>query len=240
MEGFYYNNIFETKGIEYLVIIGFFMILIPFWIILNKQVKLKGRFQKTIGSLTARLLRIPQGLFYCSNHTWAHLESSGDAKVGIDDFLAHIAGEVTITYTRKPGDRVFKGDLLARLDNNGRILNVFSPISGEISYTNRIVNDTVGLINEDPYRKGWMYKIKPENWKAETASYHLAGEATVWFERELARFKDFLSRSMTGLSPHTSSMVLQDGGELADHPLSSLPEKIWRDFENDFLANPGR
>ncbi len=32
MEGFTYTNIFETKGIEYIIIICFFLILIPFWI----------------------------------------------------------------------------------------------------------------------------------------------------------------------------------------------------------------
>ena len=40
MEQFTYNNIFETKGIEYLLIIGFFLVLIPFWLILNKRVEI--------------------------------------------------------------------------------------------------------------------------------------------------------------------------------------------------------
>ncbi len=50
MDGFSYNNIFETKGIEYLVIIAFFLILIPFWIKLNKKVKTTEHVQKTLES----------------------------------------------------------------------------------------------------------------------------------------------------------------------------------------------
>ena len=47
MDGFSYNNIFETKGIEYLVVIAFFALLIPFWITLNKQAKITGQIQKS-------------------------------------------------------------------------------------------------------------------------------------------------------------------------------------------------
>ena len=39
MDGFSYSDIFATKGIEYLIIISFLALLVPFWIILNKQVK---------------------------------------------------------------------------------------------------------------------------------------------------------------------------------------------------------
>ena len=38
MDGFTYHDIFETKGLEYLAIIAFFLLLIPFWIILNRKV----------------------------------------------------------------------------------------------------------------------------------------------------------------------------------------------------------
>ena len=41
MDGFSYHDIFATKGLEYLVIIAFLALLIPFWIVLNKQVKIK-------------------------------------------------------------------------------------------------------------------------------------------------------------------------------------------------------
>ena len=44
MDGFSYYNIFDTKGIEYLVVIAFLLLLIPFWLALNKQVKIKTEF----------------------------------------------------------------------------------------------------------------------------------------------------------------------------------------------------
>jgi len=57
MDGFSYSDIFATKGIEYLVIIAFLALLIPFWIVLNKQSKMTRQIQSTLG---LRLLRLPQ------------------------------------------------------------------------------------------------------------------------------------------------------------------------------------
>ncbi|NOU19734.1 MAG: glycine cleavage system protein H [Bacteroidales bacterium] len=238
MDGFSYSNIFETKGIEYLAVIAFFAILIPFWIILNKKVKRSKQFQKRLGVLTASVLRVPQGLFYSKNHTWAHLEVSGVAKVGLDDLLLHITGEVKFSNLKKSGDQVCKGDILTEIVRNGKQLNILSPISGEILNTNSMLNENFETVNQDPYGKGWIYKIKPTNWIAETNSYYLAEEATNWSARELVRFKDFITVSMKKYSAEPALIMLQDGGELCDNPISELPNELWQDFQKDFLNQP--
>ncbi len=237
MDGFTYNNIFETKGIEYLAIIAFFAILIPFWIFLNKQLKIQKQIQKALGILTANELRIPQGLFYSRNHTWTFLEKSGEAKVGLDDLLLHITGEVKFGNLKKPGVLISKGDLLADIEHNGKLLKVFSPISGKIMDTNSIFRKSPGSVNSDPYTKGWMYKIKPSNWIAETYSYFLGEEATNWSVKELERFKDFIATSLHKYDTESSTIILQDGGELRDHTLSDLPDEVWRDFQKNFLTS---
>jgi len=234
MEGFSYLNIFETKGIEYLVILAFFAILIPFWIVLNKQVKITRQIQKILGTLSANRLNIPQGLFYSPYHTWAHLERSGAAKVGLDDLLCHLTGEMKFNPLKQQGELINKGDLMGEIVQNGKLLKVFSPISGEILDINSILTTNPGSL-EDPCGKGWIYKIKPNNWIAETSSYHLAEGATNWSKTELDRFKDFLAVSMQKHSPQYASIVLQDGGELRDNVLSELPDEIWTDFQKDFL-----
>jgi hypothetical protein len=32
-----------------------------------------------------------------------------------------------------------------------------------------------------------------------------------------------------------SMVVLQEGGELSDNPLSEMPNEVWREFQNQFL-----
>lgn len=236
MDGFTYKNIFETKGIEYLVTVIFFLILIPFWIILNRQVKNKRQAQESLGTLTAKSLKIPQGLFFSRFHTWTHLEKSGVAKVGLDDLLMHITGIVKFKQHIQSGERVKKGELIAEIDQKGKLLKIFSPISGEIVEANPVLTNSPELLNEDPYVKGWMFKIKPTSWVADTNSYYLAEEATTWATQELDRFKDFLSVSIGKYSAEPSNLVLQDGGELVDRPLSELPDEVWQDFQKDFLS----
>ena len=236
MDGFTYNNIFEMKGIEYLAIVIFFAILIPFWVILNKEVKTKQKVQRDLGSLTPYSLKIPQGLFFSRLHTWAHLEKSGLAKVGLDDLLVHITGEVKFNRILEAGERIRKGDFLAEIVQKGKLLKIYSPISGEIIEANSILLNQPELLNEDPYQKGWMYKIKPISWVADTQSYFLAEDASLWAKQELERFKDFLAQSLGKYSPDPSAVILQDGGELRDQPLSELPDEVWQDFQQDFLS----
>ncbi len=236
MDGFTYINIFETKGIEYLAIAVFFVILIPFWLILNREVKSKKQLQESLGILTSNSLKIPQGILFSRYHTWAHLEMTGVAKIGLDDLLLHITGKVRFNSLKYAGDKVKKGDLLAEINQKGKILKIYSPISGEIMEINSELAKTPELLNEDSYGKGWLYEIKPISWIADTNSYYMAEDATSWATQELERFKDFLASSIGKYSSMPGNVVLQDGGELADQPLSELPNEIWEEFQQDFLS----
>ncbi|MEI6681113.1 MAG: glycine cleavage system protein H [Bacteroidota bacterium] len=236
MDGFSYSDIFATKGIEYLVIIAFLVLLIPFAVVLNRQVKVTTQLKQALAFLSAGSLRIPQGLLFNKNHTWTHLEKSGAASLGLDDLLLHLTGEVNFSALKKPGETIRRGDPIAEIGHQGKLLRIDSPISGKILQTNPTLGDHPGLLNEDPYGRGWIYKIKPTNWIAETNSCVVADEATLWSTGELDRFKDFLAHTMHKYSPESPSVILQDGGELSDHALAALPAEMWRDFQDQFLT----
>ncbi|MBW6534104.1 MAG: glycine cleavage system protein H [Mariniphaga sp.] len=236
MEEFSYTNIFETKGIEYLTIIAFFAILVPFWFLINRKPKKAVLISNVNRFITASALRIPQGIFFSKYHTWAHMEKSGLAKVGLDDLLVHITGDVKLTQFKKPGEQIEKGELLARIKYNGNSLKILSPVSGKIEETNSVLEKNPELIKEDPYQLGWIYSIGPTNWKADTNSYFLAEDATRWAVQELERFKNFLAVSASRFMPEPVGLVLQDGGEIVENPLTNFPQEVWDDFQNNFLS----
>ena len=236
MESFNRVDIFDTKGIEYLFVIGYLLCLIIFWNLATRHEIIIKQIKKVISTLSAGILRIPQGLFYNRYHTWTHLDDSGVASVGLDDFLQHITGEVTFTQLKDPDQMINKGDLLTQIDQDGKHLKIFSPISGKILASNATLNENPGIFNEDPYKKGWIYKIKPSHWRKETNSYFLAEEATNWSVKELDRFKDFLTGGpLRNYSSEPSMILLQDGGEIRDNILSELPNEVWTDFQEEFL-----
>jgi glycine cleavage system H protein len=235
MDGFSYHNIFETKGIEYLIIIAFLLLIVPFWFFINRKVSIRSQFKGAAGSFTTGILSIPLGLLFSKNHTWAHLEKSGIAEVGIDYFTTHVAGAVKLCNLRDNGSFIKRGDHIADIGQSGKLLHIYSPISGKVTDTNSLLFEMPQMINEDPYDKGWIYKISPSNWVEETSKYYLADEALAWSKMELQRFKDFLAVSLSSQSPGVSMAILQDGGELCDMPLSGLPEKTWEEFQESFL-----
>ena len=236
MDGFSRIDLYDTKGMEYIFVIGYLLVLIVFWKISGKQVALKTQIRNVLGLLTPNNLKVPQGLFFNRHHTWVHLEGSGTAKVGIDDFLMHLTGKVKFSSFKNPGETINKGDLLTEIHSADKRLNVYAPISGEIIQNNELLIEYPDIINEDPYDSGWVYKIKPSAWVKETGSYLLAEDASSWIKKELERFKEFLAGgSLRKYANEPSMVLLQDGGELRDNILSELPEEVWIDFQNEFL-----
>ncbi|MBN2614868.1 MAG: hypothetical protein JXR71_04180 [Bacteroidales bacterium] len=238
MDGFSYYNIFATKGIEYIAIIAFLLLLIPFWIVLHHPVQSLRPIREALSRLTANILNIPQGLFYSKNHAWTYLEPSGTAKVGLDDLLLKIVGPVQVQYLREPGEFILKGEPMTIIRQKGKSLRIPAPVSGTLTDTNPMVVQESGILNEDPYDRGWLCRIKPADWVTETRSYYLAEEATQWATRELIRLKDFLAVSLQKNAVDPSMVVLQEGGELRMNPLSELQPEVWQDFQQEFLSQP--
>jgi glycine cleavage system H protein len=174
-------------------------------------------------------------MFYSSNHTWAFLETNGIARVGMDDLLAHLTGKVEIEFLKAPGEEVRKGEVFARVLQEGKNLEIQSPLSGKAMSLNTALAFEPELFNEDPYNDGWVFRIEPDNWKAETGSCYMADEARQWIQQEMERFREFVVIKTHQYGDASSPVVLQDGGELKEHTLDALPAEIWSDFQDEFL-----
>jgi len=236
MEGFSIVDIYDTKGMEYIFVISYLLLLIVFWKVASNPQRVYQKIREVVSILSAKILRIPQGIYFNKNHTWTHLGESGAAKVGMDDFLQHVIGNIRLTNLKNPGESIKKGELLAAIKQDGKVLNVYSPISGEVREINSMLTEHPEIINSDPYDQGWIYQIKPSNWIKETHTYYLSDKATEWSKKEFVRFKDFLSRgAMRRFSAEPSMVLLQDGGEIRENVLSELPDEVWEDFQKEFL-----
>ena len=235
MDGFSYINIFATKGIEYIIIISFFILLVPFWLMLNKKEEIKVKMTQALTALREKLLVIPKGLLFGENHTWTFMNKSGVAIIGVSDLLQKITGETHIEYLKSPDESIVKGDAIAKLWNESKYLTITSPVSGKMTSINSDLITNPSLINADPYRKGWFIKMEPSHWLNEISDLKVAENASTWMKSELKRFKEFLPFSMSNHSPELQSVALQDGGELMEYPLMELSEPVWNDFQKSFL-----
>ena len=236
MDGFHYYNMFDTKGIEYIIIIAFLLLLIPFAYFLNKQVKPRKIVKRMMERMNLSHLKIPQGVFFTPNHTWTHLAKSGIASVGVDDLLLHMTGEVSFRNLRHQGETIEKGEAMAELIQDGKKLTVYAPVSGTIIRTNSIFQDGERMRIDDPYTSGWLYKIKPVQWVQDTGNLLLAQSAVDWTRKEVDRIRDFFTRDIKLAGLPGDAVVLQEGGEISEELLSSMPGPVWKEFQEEFLV----
>ena len=99
---------------------------------------------------------------FSKEHEW--IVVSGDTgTVGISDYAQKQLGDVVyVSLTRDIGEKVNQYDDVAEIESVKSVSQVFTPVSGELLEFNSIFEDESksGIINEDPYNKGWIYKIK--------------------------------------------------------------------------------
>jgi glycine cleavage system H protein len=108
------------------------------------------------------MANIPQNLKYTKSHEWARIE--GDiATVGITDHAQHELSDIVFVELPQVSRKVKAGEACAVVESHKTASDIYSPLSGEVIETNQQVLNDMGLINTDPYGKGWLFKIKISN-----------------------------------------------------------------------------
>ena len=105
---------------------------------------------------------VPNDLRYAKSHEWVRLEA-GVAVVGITDHAQHELTDVVFVELPKVGRVVAAGEAICTIESVKAANDVYAPISGEIAEVNETLLNDPGLVNRDPYLKGWMFKIKASN-----------------------------------------------------------------------------
>jgi glycine cleavage system H lipoate-binding protein len=188
-------------------------------------------------SFREKSITAPGGLFYDKSHTWAFMEKDGTVKVGIDDFIQHVAGRITRVEMRGTGEKVKRGDAFLTLIQKGKRLKLYAPVSGTIVECNRILEYEGYTMNSSPYADGWIYRIEPASWLQEIPLLSMAGKYTKWLSEEFNRLKDFLAGSMQSRKLEYAHVVMQDGGEMKDNLLEDFGPEVWEDFQHKFIDN---
>ena len=104
-------------------------------------------------------MEIPKDLRYTDEHEWAKI--GGDvAIVGVTDYAQQSLGDVVYIELPEIGSEVKKGEELGSIESVKAVSDVFSPMSGEVIEVNEELSDHPEYINQSPYGKGWIVKIK--------------------------------------------------------------------------------
>jgi glycine cleavage system H protein len=104
--------------------------------------------------------KIPHNLHYTKSHEWLREEGNDIYAVGITDHAQHLLGDLVFVEVPALDSHVNMGKECAVVESVKAASDVYSPISGKIIQVNEDLSDHPEYINQSPYDKGWIYKIK--------------------------------------------------------------------------------
>ena len=99
------------------------------------------------------------GMRFAETHEWVKQE--GDtATVGISQYAQSQLGDVIYLELPAVGQRLDAGARLGVIESVKAASDLYSPVGGEVSDVNQDLKDHPEYVNQDPYGKGWVIKLR--------------------------------------------------------------------------------
>lgn len=105
----------------------------------------------------------PAELKYTKDHEWVKDFGDGTALVGITHYAQDALGDVVFVDLPEAGAAFGEGDEFGTVESVKTVSELFMPVACEVLEINAGLNDHPEYVNEDPYGKGWMVKVRPAN-----------------------------------------------------------------------------
>jgi glycine cleavage system H protein len=108
-------------------------------------------------------MNAPKELKYTKDHEWVSVD--GDiATIGITDFAQKELDELVYVEVETVGETLAKEEVFGTVEAVKTTSDLFMPVSGEIIEFNKELDENEGdnptMVNEDPYGKGWIVKVR--------------------------------------------------------------------------------
>ncbi len=99
---------------------------------------------------------------YSKNHEWARLEG-GTVTVGISDYAQDQLGDIVFVEVPQVGERFEQGAEFGTLESVKAVSEIYMPVGGQITAVNKELEDEPELVNQEPFKAGWIVKLKPDD-----------------------------------------------------------------------------
>jgi len=104
-------------------------------------------------------MNIPTNLKYTKDHEWVSID--GDvATIGITDFAQGELGDIVYVEIETEGETLDGEEVFGSVEAVKTVSDLFMPLSGEIIEFNSELESNPEFVNNDPFGKGWMIKVK--------------------------------------------------------------------------------
>ncbi|KAF0988437.1 hypothetical protein HZS_3056, partial [Henneguya salminicola] len=100
--------------------------------------------------------------FFTKEHEWISY-TDNEATVGLTDHAQLSIGEIIFINIEKVDKDVNKNDAVGVIESSKAAIDIYAPVSGHILEMNPQLAKYPTLLNQDPYGKGWVFKMKLHN-----------------------------------------------------------------------------
>tara|TARA_B100000925_G_scaffold274790_1_gene240538 strand:- start:338 stop:718 length:381 start_codon:yes stop_codon:yes gene_type:complete len=107
-------------------------------------------------------MNIPNELKYTKDHEWITIDGE-IATVGITDFAQRELGDIVYVEIETVGELLKADEVFGTVEAVKTVSDLFLPVEGEILELNEDLETSPEDVNNDPYEKGWMIKMKVSN-----------------------------------------------------------------------------
>ena len=101
---------------------------------------------------------------HLGRHAWVLVDRDGSATLGAAENFRGTVSEVENVRLPALEQHTVQGETCARIEGRDRLVHqVRAPLSGRVIAVNQALESAADLVDRDPYGRGWLVRIVPEN-----------------------------------------------------------------------------
>ncbi|MFC1816118.1 glycine cleavage system protein H [Thermodesulfobacteriota bacterium] len=171
--------------------------------------------------------RIAEGYYYHMGHSWARFEHGGLVRIGFDDFIVKLFGDIKELNLPPLGATLKQNEVGWTFGRNGNKAAVLSPVTGTLLTINYRAIEHPEITNHDPYQSGWLFILEPDLPKRNLKRLYFEKECFRWIEQE--------SKKLMGLIGPEYEQLAATGGEVINDIYGNIPDLGWDRLVDTFL-----
>lgn len=129
--------------------------------------------------------KIPNELYYDKRNYWVKIKDD-EAIIGLTDYGQSTIGDILYIELDETGKDVICRDELGSIEAGKWVGKIYSPIEGTTVEENKEVLLKPRLVNAEPYRNGWLMRLKIDNLD-QTMSLMNSKEYKDWMDAQILK-----------------------------------------------------
>jgi glycine cleavage system H protein len=108
---------------------------------------------------------IPDDCHYTESDEWVRVDGAV-ARIGITDYAQSELNDIVFVELPEAGNQLAAGEAFGVVESVKAVSDLLAPIAGEVTEVHARLSEHPEWLNEDPYGRGWIIAVTPEDMDA--------------------------------------------------------------------------